>query len=222
MNMKNKVFISFFFCILMISSCGFMKKDVPGYRGKVLFLHGNIMINDEFARIDQMLGPRCVIMTDPKAICDIELFDKTIIRIDENSEVLLNMDRYDRYIDIKSGTLKVVLKQAAVTNGYSFTIRTPLAYLGIQEGLSFVRIEGPGRTYVCLCQGGMRIRDIDLAFYKEFRSFYHTAFRIIKKGKKIMIRKAKKLFHSDRDMGELAEKINEGIKWGKTGRGHKR
>ncbi len=202
-----------FVLIAMFSvSAGCKKQDVS-WDGKILFFTGNVLINDQQAVIEQIIKPGEEIVTSTGSVCDIIFNEKNIIRIAENSSVVLNLSDEEKNLELKQGAVTNVLKKLIRTDKDIFKVITPAAVAAIRGTSFFVKIENQNATYICDCNGVLEVSDLRGEKSQTLEASHHKAVRISKNGSGFIISEAKMLYHDDAGMQALADKIKVKIDW---------
>ncbi len=160
-------------------SCGRVRPNLP----EIDFLAGTVMVNDSPAEIGTTIPHGSSIRTAPGSGCDIMVNKKTILRLKENSDVILYYDGTNGCININSGTVMGVIKRVNPSMGGVFTLKT------------------------------FTVRDAFFGQKKELRSVMHQAVRIRKTYRGLEIQDASRQYHTDSEMESLARKVGYELNW---------
>jgi len=145
-----------------------------------------------------------VIETAGNSFCDIMIDDKKIIRIRENSRVVLNLQSGESSLHITKGLITVVTKEKFSSEG-RYSISTPSVSAAI-KGKSFcVKVENEKCTYLCLCSGMINFAGGDIF------SDNHKSWKFIRadNGSIITEPDAGMLYHNDFGIEQMARIIKE-------------
>jgi len=145
-----------------------------------------------------------VIETAGNSFCDIMIDDKKIIRIRENSRVILNLSSGESSLQIDKGLITVVTKEKFSSEG-RYRITTPVLSASI-KGKSFcVKVENEKSTYLCLCSGMINFSGGDIL------SDNHKSWKFIRADDGSIITEPDPgmLYHNDFGMEQMARIIKE-------------
>ncbi len=95
----------------------------------------------------------------------------------------------------------------------SFYVRTATATAGVRGTSFFMKVEDPTTTYVCLCNGVLRLDDGTQVTGLDLEAAHHASYRVINKDGTPTLEKAPMLYHDDASMQSLASKIGYTIDW---------
>jgi hypothetical protein len=86
--------------------------------------------------------------------------------------------------------------------------------LGVRGTSFFVKADADS-TYVCVCNGVVTVRDEKNSNAEEVKAKHHVARLLTKTENGTVITPAKMLYHTDKDIENVAEKIGYKIDWDK-------
>lgn len=119
-----------------------------------------------------------VIETGEKSFCDLMVNDKNIIRIRDNSRLVLHIKFRESLLQLDRGWITVVTKQKFVSKE-KYRITAPAVSAEIRGRYFCVRVENGKSTYLCICNGTARINGEDKTSGKDSGSVHHDARRFV-------------------------------------------
>jgi hypothetical protein len=130
--------------------------------------------------------------------------DKRIIRVRENSRIILNLSSGENSLRIDRGLVTVVTKEKYSSEG-RYRIITPTASASI-TGRSFcIKVENEKSTYICLCNGKINFA----GEYITSDSHKSWKFTRAEDGSIINVPDPGMLYHNDFGIEQLARIIKE-------------
>ena len=188
------------------------------FKGKIVFLSGNVLVNNVKVKVGDFIVGECKIITGKKSSCEVIFKEKNIIHIGENSNADLNITEKLKKIKLNSGFLINILKnleKLANSMLKSYTVETSTAVAGVRGTSFFVKVEDPNNTYICDCNGIVEVQNIKGSEKQTVKASHHQAVRLTKTDKDILVKPAPMLYHTDKDLEDLASKIDVHIDWTK-------
>ena len=185
-------------------------------KGVIVFLEGEVLLEESDAFIGQEVPLGVTIETGPDSFCEV-IFDKrNIFRIREKCKAVLNIDEEHRRIDLHTGSVAFVFNrlQTRASRRGTFTVNTPTAVAGVRGTAVFIKVESAGSTYVCTCNGSLTLNDALGGGARQVESKLHKAYRYSRKGESISTERAPLLYHDNASMDALSAKIGYRIRWG--------
>ncbi len=187
-----------------------------GLKSRLYSYEGVVKINGTaVSEQNRVINYGDLIETGDKSFCTIMIEDKNILKIGAGSRLVYKLSRTDNILALEQGWMAGVTRKVFTSKG-KFTIHSPTVAAGIR-GTSFcTRVENPGSTYFCVCNGEIELIKAGDASGDRVASAHHAARRYVKKDGKIIIEKNPGLlYHNDDGIVELAKLINETIDWSK-------
>ncbi len=204
----------------LTESCG-KKQDAVDEKGEitgkiVLFL-GEVKINNKKPDTGRSVKYGDVIETGKGGTCMIQIGDKTILRISQNSKLIFNISKESNELVLGRGWLSGITRKVFTTRG-KYILKTPTVTAAVRGTSYCVKVENPKSTYFCVCNGTIALTGSGDKEGKDVSAAHHTArrFKINKDGKLLVDRSPGILYHDDRTIEELAAKISEKIDWKKA------
>ncbi len=211
LNMESEMKkLTIMFALLIFFSCaknGDIKTVITAYVGSVKINNNSLLAPGV------LLKPGDVIETGEKSFCDIMINERNILRVKENSMVILHITSSDSFIRLEKGWLAGITKAKFTTEG-KYRINTPTVTASIR-GTSFcTKVESEKSTYFCVCNGTIHLAGEGTPG-DDVTSSHHSAKRFIldKDGKIKTDSNAGLLYHNDTGIEEMAALINEKIDW---------
>lgn len=208
--MKRTVAILF---ILSFFSCG----KTAEIRTKVLNYLGSVSINGKAVeKTGTEIKYGDAIETGKDAFCEITINEKNIIRLNSNTKLVFKVSDKDNVIELQQGWLSGVTHKMFAKEG-SYQIKTPTVVASVRGTSYCIKVEDPSSTYFCTCNGSIQL-DKSTGTDGELVTSSHHAARRFKKDSKGVISidsNVGLLYHDDKGVEALAQKVGEVIDWSK-------
>jgi hypothetical protein len=184
-------------------------------QGEISYLEGTVTIDSAPASIGDVVPFGATVRTDKDSICEIIFRQRNAIRLEEQTSFVFNPGNLQVGSVLQKGSLSLVLKNLVkgAPGDRSFYVRTATATAGVRGTSFFMKVENPTTTYVCLCNGVLRLDDSTLATGIDIEAAHHAAYRVIDRGGSPSIEKAPMLYHTDEGMQAVASTIGYTIDW---------
>lgn len=205
--------LTLLFTIIIFLSCGKsgdIKTVLTAYAGSVKINSSAV------SGTGVSIKPGDVIETGDKSFCDIMINEKNILRIKENSRVILHVTSKDSFIRIDRGWLAGVTKAKFTTEG-RYRINTPTVAAAVR-GTSFcAKVEDEKNTYFCVCNGTINLTEGGKTSGEDVSAAHHSAKRysLSSDGSIRTDSNPGMLYHNDAGLEELAGLVKEKIDWSK-------
>jgi hypothetical protein len=182
----------------------------------VVYLEGEVMLDGQQAVLGQKVPPGATLQTGARSYCEIVFGGKNIFRVQEQTLALFDVQAGRGAIDLRQGALAAVFYKLQRLGGGEEAVRliTPTAVAGVRGTVFFVMVESPTRTYVCTCNGTLRLADVLQDKRLQVSSSIHKAYRFSREGGRTEVRSAPLLYHDSATMDSLARRIRVSIPWG--------
>ncbi len=182
--------------------------------GEIAFLDGEVTVDGKEAQIGQAIRRGAAIQTGPASVCEITWGKENIIQIQEKTLAVVDVGSFTPGIRLQSGSVAAVMNRVdAVSRQGTFRVKTPSAVAGVRGTVFFVKVEDAANTYVCACYGAVGVTP-PLGAQVELAANRHMARRFTRAGLASRAVPAGLLYHDDRSMGALAQKIGYTVPWG--------
>jgi len=201
-------------CLLLALPSAAFAAAAPA-QGIITYLEGNVTVDTAMASIGDAVPFGATVRTDKGSLCEITFRQRNIIRLEELTSFVFNPGNLQVGSVLQRGALSLVLKNLVKTGSgdRSFYIRTATAAAGVRGTSFFMKVEDPSTTYVCLCNGVLRLDDSTQVTGMDLEASHHLSYRVINRGGTPYLEKAPMLYHTDDSMEELAGKIGYTIDW---------
>lgn len=160
------------------------------------------------------IKPGDILETGDKSFCDIMINEKNILRIKENSRLVLHVTATDSFLKLEKGWLGGITR-AKFTQEGKYRINTPTVAAAVR-GTSFcVKVEDDKNTYFCVCNGTINLAEAGKESGKDVTASHHAAKRFTQDADGSIITDSNPglLYHTDEGLEEMAAVINEKIDW---------
>jgi hypothetical protein len=172
-------------------------------QGRISFITGEVLINDEKADIGDIVREGDTVRTGDDSEADVEIRDYTIFHIKENSTVIVRNIFEKPRIDVKKGWFLIIVRR-----GIPAELRTPTVLAGIRGTVFFFNVLSKNDIYVCDCNGKVDLVDIEThRLIQRIVTSYHKAFNVTREGAQIKINKTGLKYHHDSDILKIAERF---------------
>jgi ferric-dicitrate binding protein FerR (iron transport regulator) len=185
----------------------------PDFRGSVSFVEGTVTIDGTAAETGAKVRASARVEAGPGSSCEIIFDDRNIVRIMQNTTVVLDFGQAVKEIKLERGGVAAVLKKLDKVAGKdSFVVRGPTASAGVRGTCLCVWAE-PDSTYVCACNGTVHTLDSSGSNELTITAPHHNARIYRAKGSAVSVETAGILYHSDASVESLAAKIGYQVDW---------
>lgn len=185
-------------------------------RAKVSTVSGQVNLNGTQAFVGDAVPDGAVVETGKNSFCAVVFDDRNAVSIGAETRLTLSLDGPQKTIDIVKGVVASLVRRLArvrVGKSYPYTVKTPTAICGVRGTAFFVKVEGPNRTYVCLCNGRLDLSGAAGGKVEHLSAAHHQAFFVDRKGASVIMSQAPMSFHTDGDMEALGTLIGERLHW---------
>jgi len=212
----KKILLSIILIIsaVFIFANGKNETRLEGFKGNVEYLEGEVFINGAIAHFGSVVSDNDIIKTGKNSYCDIVFNKGNIFKLEPNT--LIEIKWNENQINIKKGAMGSVFSRlhALLPQGKLLSLNTPSASAGVRGTSFYIRVEDEKNTYICTCNGSLKLSSGSESFQDTTR--HHKAYRFTMEGNDTKISSAGLLYHNDESMNELAQKIGFTIPWGKN------
>lgn len=182
-------------------------------QARVEYLEGNVRIDREPAEIGAFLTPGALVTTGSDGVVEIVFGTGNALRIEENTELTLDVSDPGNGIEVTRGTFAAVfegLETIGVGSDTTLRVRTPTTVAGVRGTAFFVKVESPESTYFCTCRGIIDFDDGAMTI----RAARHEARRFVKEGEETVVRDAPEIYHDSHSLNAVADVVGVKIAWG--------
>jgi len=201
-------------CLLLTLPSAAFAAAAPA-QGTITYLEGSVTVDAASASIGDAVPFGATVRTDKDSLCEITFRQRNVIRLEELTSFVFNPGNLQVGSVLQQGALSLVLKNLVKTGAgdKSFYVRTATAAAGVRGTSFFMKVEDASTTYVCLCNGVLRLDDSTQVTGIDLEAAHHLSYRVINKAGIPSLEKAPMLYHTDDSMEELAGKIGYTIDW---------
>jgi hypothetical protein len=107
---------------------------------------------------------------------------------------------------------------ASQVNELRFTIKTSTTAAGVRGTCFLVKVEDDNNTYICCCNGAIRLEGDGGQFSQNLAAPHHREVRVTRSDTGLSLNAAPLLYHTDGDVEAIAARIGETIDWTKIDR----
>lgn len=175
---------------------------------------GEVFLDGKSIELATVVSDGSVIQTDADGYCEIQFLGSNVIRVFENSIIRLSFS--ESTVSLEKGAAAAVFRNLSgliQSMDDVFTIKSGTVVAGIRGTSFYVKQEDAYTSYFCLCNGKIHLSDEDGQFSKDIESNHHSAVRITENKNQLEVSQASMLYHSDKDMEDLAAVIGQKMDW---------
>lgn len=221
--MKPKLLL-LFIPFLLLNSC--TKKPqtatgAPEIKGIIVNKEGDVTLGGKSIEIGAVVPDGSVIQTGPKGFCEIQFLDSNIIRVFEDSIIRLSFT--SSTVSLDRGAAAAVLRNLSTliqSMDDVFTVKSGTVVAGIRGTSFYMKREDADTSYFCLCNGSIHLSDLNNQFSKDMETSHHSAVRITENNRQLEVYQAPMLYHSDKEMENLAGSIGLKMDWNSVESSH--
>ncbi len=193
------------------------KNNIPADRAPMVmvYLEGEVLVNGNPAEEGQVIPTGATVDTGADGYCEIVFGGQNIFRVEPGTITRLDIGTGAGTIELQKGSLALLLDKLEVLGlgDKPFTFATPVTTAGIRGTAFYVKVESPESVYFCCCNGTIDLTDSRGGNPLTLDTKHHHAVRYTRQGQDYSFADAPLLYHDDREMDNLAEKINVTIPW---------
>ena len=201
--------------LLMLVSCAKKKEEI---KTTILNYTGTVTVNGKnVASVGQEIKYGDVIQTGAKSLCELIINEKNILRLGEKSKMAFNISEKENSLDLIEGWLAGITKKIS-SKERTYLIKSPTSVAAVR-GTSFcTKVENPNSTYFCVCNGKIELQNSKGEMTDMVISPHHSARRYKKEkdGTLSIDKNPGVLYHNDKGIESLAQKINVTVDWKKA------
>lgn len=222
MKMKYSVGLSVLvFLVVAVSGVSAQDQSVfePRATAQLLYFEGDVRIDAVSSVIGQLISYGSIIQTADDSYAELTIGSGNILRIQENTVMILDLAPGALRVDLRTGSV------GAVLNGLDrispnversrprFYLETQGTVAGVRGTTFFAQIESRNTTYVCTCNGTLEFEGNGYSTF-EAEYYHHGARRFVTAPDgRMTVEVAPLLYHDDTLMDEIAARIGETIDW---------
>jgi len=206
--MKKLTAIFIFVFLISCGKSGEIKTVITAFSGMVKVNSNSV------TSAGTVIKPGDIIETGGKSFCDIMINEKNILRIKENSRLVLHVTATESFLKLEKGWLGGITRGKFTEEG-KYRINTPTVAAAVR-GTSFcVKVEDEKNTYFCVCNGTINLAGAGKESGEDVTASHHAAMRFTQEADGNIKTDSKPglLYHTDEGLEEMAAMINEKIDW---------
>ncbi len=207
--------------VALLAGC---QKSATGPRtvsARVDYVNGDVRIDGAAVGPGTTIKPVFSVTTGVDSSVGIVFDEKNILHVDAQTEAYIDLTADVRSVELRRGTLASALRklsQVTAADPERFRVKTPSAVAGVRGTVFFIRVEDTANTYVCTCNGTLRLDDSRDANPFQVRAAHHEAYRFTASTEAVAVSPAQMLYHTDQMMELGAARIGETIDWTQVGK----
>ena len=158
-----------------------------------------------------------IIETGNDGMCAVQVGEKSLFRINKNSKLIFNLSDSKNELILEKGWFAGITRKVFTAKG-KYILKTPTVIAAIRGTSYCVKVENPGSTYFCVCNGTISLAGKGTEKGTDVTAHHHSAsrFSLDNSGKLVTDRSAGMKYHGDKNIEELAGMIKEKINWKKA------
>jgi hypothetical protein len=183
----------------------------------IVYMDGDVTMNGSPASIGDEVLPGAVLTTAKNSVCQIVFNTKNIVHMAAGTTLRFDAKVLSRGATLEKGAVAMVLRKLVSTPGdqVRFSITTSTAVAGVRGTCFFVAVEDENHTYICACNGQIRLEGAGRAFTQNLASSHHAELRVSRSDSGVSVNAAPLQYHTDGDVEAIAARIGETIDWTK-------
>lgn len=179
------------------------------------YFEGEVLVDGREAELGEQLPPGSRIQTGANGFAEVVFGTGNILRIEENTALVINIDDEQEGITLTSGAFSAVmsgLRELGFGPDKELALRSLSTVAGVRGTSFYFRIEDESTTYVCVCNGTLALG----ATGEDTAATEHSAFRFTRNASGTTQTSAPLLYHDNESMDSVAERVGVEIPWGRT------
>jgi hypothetical protein len=201
--------------ILMLVSCAKKKEEI---RATILSYAGGVTINGKtIISAGEAIKYGDLIQTGEASFCELVINEKNILRLNPETRLAFNISEKENRLDLLQGWLAGITKNISAKDG-AYLIKSPTSVAAVR-GTSFcTKVEDPNSTYFCVCNGKIELQNSKGEIADLIEAPHHSARRHKRAndGTISIDKNPGLLYHNDKGIEALAQKINVTVDWNKA------
>ena len=212
--MKKNLFLALMLISSVLLFAGGSREEPAAVTGVVEYFDGEVLVNGEPADFGTPVEFGAIVETGEASYCEIVFDQKNIFRVMESTIAEVRLAPANPEILIKKGSFAAFFSKLAIlTREEPLRVRTQTAIAGVRGTAFFVKIVDDDTTYVCICNGELDMEYPDGSDAGAISSGHHKAYYYRRSGDDVRIESAPLLYHDDKGMEALADRIGERVGW---------
>ena len=196
--------------LFLIGIIGFLfscTKELPQQipQAKIYFIFGNVQVNGQTAKINQILTENDKLSTGPESSVEMILDPQTGVQLRENSEADVKFKDAGWQLDVKHGAVLNL-----VARGTRYNLKSPLAVIAVRGTIYYTHVYNDTSQYICNCNG-----TIEIDYGNEIKtvsSSHHTPYSLEGHGPGSTIQSDVMKEHDDVQIFEFMYRFDEAVR----------
>jgi hypothetical protein len=186
----------------------------------IVYTEGEVTMNGAPAVVGDNVPAGALIITAKDAVCQVVFNKRNIVHMAAGTTLRFDENALSRGATLKAGAIAMVLRNLAPAPAgeLRFSIRTPTAVAGVRGTCFFVKVEDENDSYICACNGALRLEGEGGSFTQNLAASHHREVRVSRTAAGITVSAAPLEYHTDGDVETVAARIGETIDWTKIDR----
>jgi hypothetical protein len=186
----------------------------------IVYIEGEVAMNGAPASVGDDVPAGALITTAADSVCQVVFNRRNIVHMAAGTTLRFDEKSLSRGATLRSGAIAMVLRNLAPAPAgeLRFSIRTPTTVAGVRGTCFFVKVEDENNSYICACNGAIRLEGDGGAFTQSLASSHHREVRVSRSAAGITVSAAPLEYHTDGDVEAVAARIGESIDWTKIDR----
>ncbi len=185
----------------------------------LVYAEGRVTMDGKEISIGAKIINGALLKTDGNGIAEMVFNDKNIVKMGPLTVLRLDTSTLKRVVSLESGTFTAVLRKLDKLAGGTLEVRTPTAIAGVRGTSFFARVNpSEGETYFCACNGTLKLSTTDGSLGITKSSYHHNGTIFSGDPGDVKILTPPSGFdvgHTDKDLEDLASRIEETMDWSK-------
>jgi hypothetical protein len=175
---------------------------------------GAVRVNGAAVQTGQEIRYGDLIETGADSFCEIIIGQKNVLRVGKDSALRYKAGKGDNTLELERGWLGGITRQKFTREG-NYRVVTPTVTASIRGTSYCIKVESPGSTYFCTCNGRIALAGADGNFRDTVESSHHVArrFKAAENGSVVVEDNPGLLYHDDASLEKLAGVIGETMNW---------
>jgi hypothetical protein len=198
--------------VLFVSLCA---AAFAADKASLVFVDGEVTLDGAAAVVGEEVKAGSTIQTGPDSSCDLVFNTRNVLHVAAGTILTFDPGALSRGVTLRKGAVAMVLRNLAARAGgdLRFTVRTPTTVAGVRGTCFLGSVEDEDHTYVCCCNGSVRLEGADGSFSQNIAASHHREIRVTREGGGLSAAAAPMLYHTDKDVEAVASRIGESVDW---------
>ena len=203
--------------LVLFASCGIA---FAADTASIVYIEGDVTMNGSPAEVGDVVLPGALMETGKASVCQVVFNTRNIVHMAAGTTLRFDGKVLSRGATVQRGAVAMVLRKLVSTPGdqVKFSITTSTAVAGVRGTCFFVVVEDEDHTYICACNGQIRLQGAGQSFTQNLASSHHQELRVTRSASGISVSAAPLEYHNDEAVEAVAARIGETIDWTKLER----